>query len=84
MAPCATQVFQNITDLRYNCLVQKAAEPGITITGNAGQASMHGITIRWKFDPAARTLELQCMNAPFYAPCGTVNNRIHELVDSCP
>lgn len=82
---CATQVFAGITPERFNCLVQKAAAAGIAISGNAGQATKSGITIRWKFDPAAQTLEVQCMNvlAPSFF-CTKVNRNLHQLVESCP
>jgi hypothetical protein len=84
MSACATQTFQNLTQARFNCLVQKAASSGIVISGNEGQASKEGITLRWKFDPTNQTLELQCMNEPFFFSCGDINGKIHDLVDSCP
>lgn len=84
MAGCAAQTFSGMTQARFDCLIQKATTSGISISGNAGQASRDGVTIRWLFDPIAQTLELQCMGAPFFVSCGTVNSKIHDLVDSCP
>jgi hypothetical protein len=84
MSACATQTFQNFTQARFNCLVQKAASSGIVIGGNEGQASQDGLTLRWKFDPVNQTLDVQCMDAPFFLQCGTINGKIHDLLDSCP
>ena len=82
---CETQTFTGITQARFNCLVQKAAQTsGIAISGNTGSADKDGITIRWQFDPVAQTLELQCTESPFFVPCGTINAQIHNLVNGCP
>ena len=81
---CATQLFQQITQARFSCLLQKASNAGIAINGNEGEASKDGITLRWKFDPVSQTLELQCLDLPFFLSCGDVNGKIHDLVDSCP
>jgi hypothetical protein len=84
MGACATQVFEDITQARFDCLVQKAGSNGIVINGNEGQASKDGITIRWKFDPASQILELQSMGAPFFLSCGDIASGVHDFVDSCP
>jgi hypothetical protein len=85
MAGCATQTFTGITQARFDCLVQRVqATTGIAISGNAGSAGEDGVTIRWEFDPVGGTLELQCMSKPFIISCGTINGKIHDLVDACP
>lgn len=84
MGPCATQVFTGVTQARFNCLVEKAQTAGITIAGNVGQATQHGLTVRWSFDPINQVLELQCTEAPFFLSCGKINGKIHDLVDECP
>ncbi len=83
MSACAVQTFQTVTQAHFDCLVQKASGWGIIISGIEGQSSKDGITVRWKFDPASQTLELQCLDSPFFLSCGLINNRIHDLVDSC-
>lgn len=83
MSSCATQSFSNITLDRFNCLVTKAKAAGINISGYSGSVSQDGITIAWTFEPTANTLSIQCTSAPFFVPCGTVNSKIHDLVDSC-
>ena len=40
-----------------------------------------GITVRWLYDADAETLELQCMDLPFFIPCAVVMAKIRELVD---
>ncbi len=85
MGSCAKQTFNGITQDRFDCLVKKAgAATGIAMSGNSGQASASGITVAWTFDPIAQTLDIQCTSAPFFVPCGTINSKIHELVDACP
>jgi hypothetical protein len=84
MGQCATQIFDGVTQARFDCLVQKAQAAGIVIAGNSGSESREGVTIRWAFDPAAETLELQCTHSPFIISCGTINGKIHDLVDECP
>jgi hypothetical protein len=83
MSACATQTFTDVTSAVWNCLVQKAQSYGITISGNSGQASQDGFTIRWDYDPSGQTLQLQCVDSPWWAPCSTINGKIHDLVDGC-
>jgi len=84
MSACETQTVQNFTQARFDCLVQKAAASGIVISGNEGQASKDGITIRWNFDSVNQTIEVQCIDAPFLLPCGIINSNIQNLLASCP
>jgi hypothetical protein len=84
MGQCAEQVFSNCTIAKFVCLMAKAQAAGINIQGNSGTATQDGITISWTFDPAGETLSIQCTSAPFYLSCGTINQNIHDLVDSCP
>ena len=83
MSACSKQTFDNIDASAWDCLVRKAADFGIAITANSGQASKDGFTVAWTYDPTARTLELQCLDSPWWATCGLINGRIHEIVDGC-
>jgi hypothetical protein len=83
MGSCAAQIFTNISSDQFACLVGKANAAGIAISGNVGNASKDGITIQWSFDAGANTLTIQCTSSPFLVPCGTINSKIDELVDSC-
>jgi hypothetical protein len=80
----ATQVFEGFTQSRFDCLVAKAAASGVPITGSSGQGSKNGLTIRWAFDAVTGRLELQCLDSPFWASCGMINSKMHDLVDTCP
>jgi hypothetical protein len=81
--PCAAQVFGSVTVEQFGCIVAKAAADGINIVGNAGEMTHSGFTVNWRFDPAAATLTIQCTGHPFIVSCGTVNGRIHDIVDGC-
>jgi hypothetical protein len=81
---CAAQVFSGITASRFQCLIAKAAANGIEISGNSGSASKDGITIAWNFDPDAGSLTLQCTDSPIFMPCGVINGKLEQLVESCP
>jgi hypothetical protein len=83
MGSCATQTFAGVSPAQFTCLIQKASSSGITISGDEGQATRDGITVRWKFAPATGILELQCTDAPFFVPCDAINGRIQDLVGSC-
>jgi hypothetical protein len=83
MAGCATQQFSGVSQGHFDCLVKKAEAFGISISGNVGEASKDGITVRWQFDPAGQTLELQCTGSPFFLSCGTINGKIHDIFDEC-
>jgi hypothetical protein len=80
---CAAQVFSSITQEQFDCIVAKAAAAGITIAGNIGEMSQSGFTVKWAFDPAASTLTIQCTAHLFLVSCGTVNDRIHDIIDTC-
>lgn len=84
MAACSTQTFPNFTPARFDRLVQAAAGNGIVISGPEGQTSYSGVTVRWKFDPATESLELQCVDAPFFLPCNLIDTKLHEMVTRCP
>jgi hypothetical protein len=84
MGSCAKQTFTNISQQQFSCIVQQAQSNfGISIGGNSGTASKSGVTVAWNYDPNAQTLDIQCTDAPFFLGCGTINSKIHDIVDSC-
>jgi hypothetical protein len=83
MSACATQTFEAITPTVWTCVIQKAATYGITITTPIGQAAKDGFSITWNYNTGTKTLALQCLESPWWAPCGTINGKIHDLVDAC-
>jgi YD repeat-containing protein len=54
-----------------------AQDYGIVIDDDRGEAARSGFTLRWAYDSAGRTLEIQCIDKPFLVPCGVVNDRIN-------
>jgi hypothetical protein len=83
MAPCAEQVFSNLTPDQFACLAAKGEAAGIPISGNSGTASKLGGKVTWTYDPDAQRLTVQCLNTPFLTSCDTVNAKIQELVKGC-
>jgi hypothetical protein len=81
MGPCASQTFNNITPDQWQALQAKAAANNIPINGSSGTATQQGFTFTWQYDAASGTLTIQCLDHPFWAPCGTINSRVHDLVE---
>jgi hypothetical protein len=52
---------------------------GMNIDSENGEESKSGFRLRWAYDPAAKTLEIQCLDKPFLIPCGVVNGQINSL-----
>ena len=83
MAACPTQTFPDFPQDRFDRLVQAAAAIGIVISGPEGVTSFSGVTVRWKFDAATESLELQCVDAPVFPPCGLIDFKLQEMVGRC-
>jgi hypothetical protein len=58
-------------------------EYGISIASDRGEASERGFTLKWTYDAAEQTLQIQCSKKPFLVPCGIVNNRVRAAADKC-
>ena len=56
---------------------------GLHIEAEQGEQSKSVFTLRWSYDAAAQTLEIQCLQKPFLVPCGVVTGRIGSLADEC-
>ena len=84
MSACANQHFTGVTDSVWTCLQAQAQKQfNITINTNSGQASQDGFTISWNYNSSAQTLDIQCTDSPWWAPCSTINGKIHDMVDAC-
>jgi hypothetical protein len=82
MSACASQTFSNITPDKWTALQAKAAQNNISLNGDSGQTTQQGFTFSWQYDAASASLTIQCLEHPFWAPCGVVNGRVHDLVDA--
>jgi hypothetical protein len=83
MAPCAAQVFNNLTQDQFNCLAAKAKAAGLPISGNSGTVSKLGAKVTWTYDPTAQQLTIQVLQTPIFMGCGDVNSKIHGIVETC-
>jgi len=82
MGSCAAQTFTNITVENWEAIKAKAEQNNINIEGDSGESTQQGFTFSWQFDASLATLTIQCLDHPFLIPCGTVNAKVHDLVDS--
>jgi hypothetical protein len=79
---CALQTFSNITPDKWRALQIRAAQNNIELGAESGQATQGGFTFTWRYDATSATLMIQCIDHPFWASCGAVNGRLHDLVDA--
>lgn len=80
MTQCVAQVFDNISRDKWQSLQAKAAASNINLTGDSGETTQQGFTFSWNYDAASSSLTIQCLDHPFWAPCGSINGRVHDLV----
>jgi hypothetical protein len=64
-----------LPDLRFNVGTLGGAPALTNITGLSAQK------LFW-IDTASATLTIQCLEHPFWASCGAVNGRVHDLVEA--
>jgi hypothetical protein len=81
MGACAVQHFQNVSPEVWERLAKKAEAYGVPIRGCSGSDSAAGATFRWHYDPEAQTLEMQCLERPFFLPCSVVEHELAKLVE---
>jgi hypothetical protein len=83
MSACASQTFSGVTPAQFESLTRKAtAAVGTTLEGHTGSCSRQGFTVIWDYDLTEQKLVIQCTASPFSVTCGSINQRIHDLVDS--
>jgi hypothetical protein len=80
MSARAAQTLSNITPDKWAALQAKAAQSGVNLTADSGQGTQQGLTFSWQYDADSATLTIQCLEPPFWTPCGAVNGRAHDLV----
>jgi hypothetical protein len=84
MGACAAQTFSDFPPDRFARLVTKAASEGVSIEGPTGSFTHAGATVTWNYDAANQSLTVQCVKAPLFPGCGSINASIHSLIDGCP
>jgi hypothetical protein len=80
MSECAAQTFSNISREQWQSLQAKAVANNISLTGDSGETTQQGFTFKWSYDAASSSLTIQCLDHPFWAPCITINSKVHELI----
>jgi hypothetical protein len=64
-----SQTFQGIDGDKWQRIVASVKEnAGIELGGDTGQATEHGVTLSWNYDPQAQTLEVTLVGRAWYDP----------------
>lgn len=82
MGECAAQTFSNIAPQKWLAIQTKAAGENINLSGDKGQITEKGFTFTWQYEPVSEILTIHCLDHPFWATCGAVSSKVHDLVDS--
>jgi hypothetical protein len=82
MSACAKLTFNNVSPDAWKCVQDAAAQYGIT-RADSGQQEVNGFTVAWSYTAATQSLEIQCLDSPFFVGCGTINSHIHDAVEQC-
>jgi hypothetical protein len=83
MSACAMLRYNSVTPTAWQSGIAIAATYGVKIATAVGSATASGVTLAWNYDPAEKTLSIQCTDKPFWAPCSLVNSKINDAVESC-
>ena len=79
--PCPPISF-HLTQSQWGLIEQKLQARSIDVEQDTGTVSIGPEKIQWEFDAVAETLTVQCVDHPFYAPCGLINNKLREAFQS--
>jgi hypothetical protein len=82
MSACAMLTFNNVSTAAWQCIQEAASQYGIT-GADSGQQTVSGFTVAWSYTAATQTLQIQCLDSPWYASCPTINAHIHDAVETC-
>ena len=81
---CDPLTYSGVDASKWACAKDVVSrEYGISIASDRGEASERGFTLKWTYDAAEQTLQIQCSKKPFLVPCGIVNNRVRAAADKC-
>ncbi len=85
MAQCEEQVFSGVASEHVAMFLAKGQQfglPGLAGAGHSGQTSYSGFSLRWDYNPEAKTLAVQCTDSPMLVPCSLINGKIKDAVAS--
>jgi hypothetical protein len=79
-----TQTFKDIDGDKWQRIVASVkTNAGIELGGNTGEASEHGVTLSWNYDPNASTLEVTLVGRAWYDPSeATIDARLKAWIES--
>jgi hypothetical protein len=83
MPSCTARNFDGVTPAIFDCLVAKAADQGINISADSGNARKSGFEFAWNYNRTQQTLMIKCTDRPIIIGCGTINGKIDEVVNGC-
>jgi tartrate dehydratase alpha subunit/fumarate hydratase class I-like protein len=71
-----------VDEADFAALAAQCSERGLDIQGLSGQTTLHGVTIAWAHEAAAKQLVLTVVNKPWFHPMGMVVNKIANLLQA--
>lgn len=78
------QTFTNVTEPMFDALVAKIkADTGqdVTATANEIVTVTHGsFVFTYNYNPATKTLQVQCLKKPLFIPASTIINGLAEEI----
>ena len=78
------QTFTNVSEPMFDALVAKIkADTGqdVTATANETVTVVHGsFVFTYAYDPATKTLQVQCLKKPLFIPASTIINGLAEEI----
>lgn len=79
MAGCDSMTLNGVTRNGWNAIKRAASTYGIN-GGDSGHATSRGFSIAWRYNESAKTLHIQCVDAPELFPCSEINARLHATL----
>jgi hypothetical protein len=77
------RTYVGVSPARFSQLEAQAQSAlGMTIQGNSGQASAHGVEVAWNYDPTGQSLTFTLVSKPFYISQGVIGNHLDDFVGS--
>lgn len=81
MAGCDGITFNGVTRNGWNAIKQSAASYGIA-GGDSGHATTQGFSLAWRYNESAKSLHIQCLDAPDIVPCSEINSRLRSTTSA--
>ena len=81
MAGCEGLTFHGVTRSAWTSIKRAASTYGVG-GGDAGSGSAQGFSFSWRYNEGAKTLHIQCTDAPGLVPCSEINAKLQSEVQS--